>query len=161
MLVVFVIVLVVFGPQKLPELARGLGKILAEFRKASSDFRGAFEEEMKDLERQAREVERKKSADAAAASAAAAPSQPATIGTAADIETSSPDGEISAPVDTRATEAMVITPVVEAVPRSATDIADGVVAEAGDARKEMPKEVPNEIAAPPIATDVPHDQQPA
>jgi Tat protein translocase TatB subunit len=60
MIVVFVIVLVVFGPQKLPELARGLGKLMAEFRKASTDFKSAFEEEMRELERQAREVERRK-----------------------------------------------------------------------------------------------------
>src|SRR5260370_28842915 len=60
MIVVFVVVLVVFGPQKLPELARGFGKLMAEFRKASTDFKTAFEEEMRDLERQTREAERKK-----------------------------------------------------------------------------------------------------
>jgi TatA/E family protein of Tat protein translocase len=87
MLVVFVIVLVVFGPQKLPELARTLGKLMAEFRKASTDFRGAFEEEMRDLERQAREVERKKTADAAAKAAEAAPVQAATFATPAGTET--------------------------------------------------------------------------
>ena len=79
MVVIFVIVLVVFGPQKLPELARSLGKMMAEFRKASSDFASAFEEEMKDLERQAREVERKKAAEAAAKAADAAPVQAATL----------------------------------------------------------------------------------
>lgn len=87
MIVIFVIVLVVFGPQKLPELARSLGKLMAEFRKASSDFRGAFEEEMKDLERQAREVERKKAADAAAKAAEAEPVQAATLATVAGTET--------------------------------------------------------------------------
>jgi len=51
MIVVFIVVLVVFGPHKLPELARGLGKLMAEFRKASTDFKTAFEEEMRDLER--------------------------------------------------------------------------------------------------------------
>jgi len=76
MIVVFVIVLVVFGPQKLPELARGLGKLMAEFRKASTDFKSAFEEEMRDLERQAREVERKKQVLLAEANAAL---QPATL----------------------------------------------------------------------------------
>jgi len=54
MIVVFLVVLVVFGPQKLPELARSFGKLMAEFRKASNDFKNAFEEEMRDLERQAR-----------------------------------------------------------------------------------------------------------
>ncbi len=87
MVVVFVIVLVVFGPQKLPELARSLGKLLAEFRKAPSDFRSAFEEEMKDLERQAREVERKKAAEVAAKAADAAPVQAATFATPAGTET--------------------------------------------------------------------------
>ncbi len=83
MLVVFVIVLVVFGPQKLPELARSLGKLMAEFRKASADFRGAFEQEMKDMERQVREVERKKAADAAAKAVNEAPVQAATFATPA------------------------------------------------------------------------------
>jgi TatA/E family protein of Tat protein translocase len=87
MLVVFVIVLVVFGPQKLPELARSLGKMLAEFRKASTDFKSAFEEEMKDLERQAREVERKKAAEAAAKAADEVPVQAATFATPAGTET--------------------------------------------------------------------------
>ena len=54
MIVVFIVVLVVFGPQKLPELARGLGKLMAEFRKASADFKGAFEEEMREMERHCR-----------------------------------------------------------------------------------------------------------
>jgi sec-independent protein translocase protein TatB len=59
LIVIFVIVLVVFGPQKLPELARGLGRLMAELRKASTDFRLAFEEEMRDLERQAQDTSRK------------------------------------------------------------------------------------------------------
>ena len=62
MIVVFLVVLVVFGPQKLPELARSFGKLMAEFRKASNDFKSAFEEEMRDLERQARMAELKKQA---------------------------------------------------------------------------------------------------
>ena len=65
-IVIFVIVLVVFGPQKLPELARGLGKLMAEFRKASTDFRSAFEDEMRDLDRQAREAEVRKQQTASA-----------------------------------------------------------------------------------------------
>src|SRR5258708_13459946 len=68
MIVVFLVVLVVFGPQNLPELARTLGKLMAEFRKASTDFKGAFEEEMRDLDRQARFAEvRKTPAEAEAA----------------------------------------------------------------------------------------------
>jgi sec-independent protein translocase protein TatB len=117
LIVVFVIALVVFGPQKLPELARTLGKLMAEFRKASGDFKSAFEEEMRDLERQAAVAERRKIAEAAAAAAAAAiPAEPATLATSPGVETSSETSE--PPPDRRATEAPVITPVAESVARS-------------------------------------------
>jgi sec-independent protein translocase protein TatB len=118
MIVVFVIVLVVFGPQKLPELARGLGKLMAEFRKASTDFKSAFEEEMRDLERQAREVERRK-AEAAAASAATQ-TQPATLATPSGVETTAARGELAEPGATEgsvpeaaAGEGPVVAPVPE------------------------------------------------
>ncbi|MBZ5528292.1 MAG: twin-arginine translocase TatA/TatE family subunit [Acidobacteriia bacterium] len=91
MIVVFLVVLVVFGPHKLPELARGLGKLMAEFRKASTDFRTAFEEEMRDLERQARETERRK-AEAAAMNPTpgAAPDAPSYAMTAASAAPAEP-----------------------------------------------------------------------
>jgi len=54
LVILFVIALMVFGPQKLPELARMLGKATAEFRKMTGDFRYALEEEVRDLDRQAR-----------------------------------------------------------------------------------------------------------
>jgi TatA/E family protein of Tat protein translocase len=118
MIVVFVIVLVVFGPQKLPELARGLGKLMAEFRKASTDFKSAFEEEMRDLERQAREVERRK-AEAASASAAAQ-TQPATLATLSGAETQAGGGELAGAGATEgsvpengASEGPVVAPVAE------------------------------------------------
>ena len=118
MIVVFVIVLVVFGPQKLPELARGLGKMMAEFRKASTDFKSAFEEEMRDLERQAREVERRKAEVASAATAAQ--TQPATLATPSSAETQGGAGELAAAgateagiAETGAGEGPVVAPVAE------------------------------------------------
>jgi sec-independent protein translocase protein TatB len=115
---VFVIVLVVFGPQKLPELARGLGKLMAEFRKASTDFKSAFEEEMRDLERQAREVERRKAELLSAA--AASPVQPATLATPSGAETQLVSTELAAPrategsiAETGASEGPVVAPVAE------------------------------------------------
>lgn len=117
MIVLFVIVLIVFGPHKLPELARGLGKLMAEFRKASTDFKSSFEQEMRDMERQALQVERKKAAEAAAASANA-PDQAATLATPPGAETQVAVLE----ADTRTTEAPVITPVAESVPRSSEDL---------------------------------------
>ena len=79
LVIIFIVVLVVFGPHKLPELARSLGKMMAEFRKASTDFKMAFEEEMRNIERQAREAEWKKSHEGTAA--ASTEQQPATLAT--------------------------------------------------------------------------------
>lgn len=120
MIVLFVVVLVVFGPQKLPELARGLGKLMAEFRKASLDFKTAFEEEIRDLERQALLAERKKAAEAATASSAAPPAQPETLPAPASTET--PTAETSA--DPQASDAPVIAPVARTVARGSEDAAD-------------------------------------
>ncbi len=44
LLVILVVALIVFGPTKLPELARSLGKAMNEFRRASSDLRSTFNE---------------------------------------------------------------------------------------------------------------------
>jgi TatA/E family protein of Tat protein translocase len=50
LIVIFVIALIVFGPKKLPELGKSLGKGLAEFRKASNDLRSTIEEEVRAIE---------------------------------------------------------------------------------------------------------------
>jgi sec-independent protein translocase protein TatB len=118
MIVVFLVVLVVFGPQKLPELARGLGKLMAEFRKASTDFKGAFEEEMRDLERQARVAElRKKNAEAESAEARAKEmgAVPATLAAAAVTTATEylPETASEPPL----ADGPVIKPVAEAVAR--------------------------------------------
>lgn len=47
MIVILVIALIVIGPQKLPDLAKSLGKGLAEFKRATEDFRQGVEEEAK------------------------------------------------------------------------------------------------------------------
>jgi TatA/E family protein of Tat protein translocase len=53
--ILFVVALVVFGPDKLPELARNLGKWTAEFRRMTGEFKSTFEGHMRDLEREADE----------------------------------------------------------------------------------------------------------
>jgi|HubBroStandDraft_6_1064221.scaffolds.fasta_scaffold191590_2 TatA/E family protein of Tat protein translocase len=53
LIVIFVVALVVFGPEKIPELARNLGKIMAEFRRVTGDLRSTFEGHLRDLEREA------------------------------------------------------------------------------------------------------------
>lgn len=53
LIIIFAVALVVFGPEKLPELARNLGKIMGEFRRATGELRSTFEGHMRDLEREA------------------------------------------------------------------------------------------------------------
>ena len=52
LIVIFVVALLVFGPKKLPELGRSLGKGLAEFRRASAELRGSLEREMQTIEQE-------------------------------------------------------------------------------------------------------------
>jgi len=50
MIFIFVLALLLFGPKKLPELARQLGKAMAEFKKASNEFKSQLETEMMNIE---------------------------------------------------------------------------------------------------------------
>ena len=45
-ILILVIALIVFGPRKLPEIGKSMGKMLAEFRKASNDFKRTIEDEL-------------------------------------------------------------------------------------------------------------------
>ena len=52
LIIIFIVALIVFGPRKLPELGKSLGKGLAEFRKASNDLRSTVEEEFRNTEQE-------------------------------------------------------------------------------------------------------------
>jgi sec-independent protein translocase protein TatB len=45
-----VLALLLFGPRRLPEIARQMGKFMAEFKKASNEFQGQIHEEIRKLE---------------------------------------------------------------------------------------------------------------
>ena len=47
LIIIFVIALIIFGPRKLPELGRSLGRSLSEFKKASNELRSTLEEEIR------------------------------------------------------------------------------------------------------------------
>jgi TatA/E family protein of Tat protein translocase len=55
LIIIFVIALIVFGPRKLPELGKSLGKSIAEFKRASNELRSTLEQEIR-VEETRREV---------------------------------------------------------------------------------------------------------
>ena len=59
-LVLMVMALVVFGPRRLPQIGRQIGKLMYEFRKASNDFKYQMEEELRNAE----EADRRKQEEA-------------------------------------------------------------------------------------------------
>src|SRR6185436_6346162 len=80
-LMILVIALIIFGPRKLPELGKTLGNSLAQFRRASEDFKRQWEDEV--------EIERRR-IDVPEAPAVEHATQPASI---AEGETSSTPAE--------------------------------------------------------------------
>ena len=72
LIIILVIALIIFGPRKLPELGRSLGKSIGEFRRASNELKSTLEEEIRVEE--AKEQRAKMEAEQASAVAAANPS---------------------------------------------------------------------------------------
>jgi sec-independent protein translocase protein TatB len=85
LIVILVIALLVLGPKRLPELAAGLGKGLAEFRRATADINAELDEARRTIEEPARDATRaaqpkgrvSRTTSAAAAHAQPEPAQPA------------------------------------------------------------------------------------
>jgi sec-independent protein translocase protein TatB len=76
---IFLLALVLFGPKKLPEIGRQIGKLLVEFRRASNDFKMQIDEELRAMELKDRMEQQEKKE--AAAAAALATSSPLELGT--------------------------------------------------------------------------------
>jgi sec-independent protein translocase protein TatA len=78
LIIIFVIALIIFGPRKLPELGRSLGKSIAEFKRASNELRNTLEEEIR-LEEQRTALDASKAApQPSTASSTAAPTVTST-----------------------------------------------------------------------------------
>ena len=83
MVIIAVIALIIFGPRKLPELGKSLGKSIAEFKRASNELKNTLEEEIRTEELH----EARKSAQIPPTTATP-PSTPAPVAT-----TTAPEGE--------------------------------------------------------------------
>ena len=69
LIVIFVIALIIFGPRKLPELGRSLGKSIAEFKRASNELKSTLEEEIRLEEQRQKQEEAAKASQAASLAA--------------------------------------------------------------------------------------------
>jgi TatA/E family protein of Tat protein translocase len=88
LIIIFVVALLVFGPKKLPDLAKSLGRGLAEFKKASEDLKTSIETDMKvDLNEETYNPEVSSQAETLASAEAK------------QLETEGPPGHQSSPVD--------------------------------------------------------------
>ena len=91
LVIILVIALIIFGPRKLPELGRSLGKSLGEFKRASNELRNTLEEEVRVEEQR----EQKARMQAEQASALAASAQPVTPGSSGSPVTESAEPTVS------------------------------------------------------------------
>ena len=74
LVIIFVIALIIFGPRKLPELGRSLGRSINEFKKASNELKSTLEDEVRLDEQRTTEQQQRAAAQAASAAPAPAPS---------------------------------------------------------------------------------------
>jgi sec-independent protein translocase protein TatA len=70
LIVIFVIALIIFGPRKLPELGKSLGKSIAEFKRASNELKSTLEEEIRMEEQKTKQEEATKVSQAISANTA-------------------------------------------------------------------------------------------
>ncbi len=75
LIIILVVALIIFGPRKLPELGRSLGKSIGEFKKASTELRSTLEEEI-NLEQQSEQKATIRAEQDTAIAAAAPPPSP-------------------------------------------------------------------------------------
>jgi sec-independent protein translocase protein TatB len=95
-LILMVLALVVFGPRRLPQIGRQIGKLMYEFRKASNDFKFQMEEEL----RQSEEADRRKKEEEDRQKAlAAAPPAPQLAQPAASAAESAPPATPETPAE--------------------------------------------------------------
>ena len=76
LVIILVIALIIFGPRKLPELGRSLGKSIGEFRKASNELKSTLEEEIRVEEQKEQRVKLEAEQASAVAGASTIPESP-------------------------------------------------------------------------------------
>jgi sec-independent protein translocase protein TatB len=105
---IFVLALILLGPKKLPELARQLGKLMGEFRRASNEFKMQMEEELRTSERAERDRK------LAQQQAAAANGEQPTVASTEELYVQTPaSGLPVAQLDTNVAQEPTLAPELE------------------------------------------------
>jgi TatA/E family protein of Tat protein translocase len=107
LIIIFVIALIIFGPRRLPDLGKSLGRSIAEFKRASNELRNTLEEEIR--------VDDQRQANAAAATPSPAATDSETTPTTESEPAAATDSETTAvphgpAADPRATDTSPIQP---------------------------------------------------
>ena len=74
LIIILVIALIIFGPRKLPELGRSLGRSIGEFKRASNELRSTLEEEIRIEDQRDQRAATRAEQDSAIAAAGTSPS---------------------------------------------------------------------------------------
>src|SRR5690606_73219 len=83
LIIIFVIALIIFGPRKLPELGKSLGRSINEFKRASNELRSTLEDEIR-LEEQREREQQQRAAASTSTSATPAATDEGTVARHAD-----------------------------------------------------------------------------
>ena len=77
LVIILVLALIIFGPRKLPDLGRSLGKSIGEFRKASNELKSTLEEEIRleEVKEQRAKIEAEQTSAVEAGNPTAAPQE--------------------------------------------------------------------------------------
>jgi sec-independent protein translocase protein TatA len=96
LVIILVIALIIFGPRKLPELGRSLGRSIGEFKKASNELRSTLEEEIRVEEQRDSRAAMRAEQNSAVAAASGNPPTPTPVQTP-DLVTTPADETVSRP----------------------------------------------------------------
>src|SRR5438552_2986704 len=112
-ILILVIALIVFGPRRLPEIGKSMGKMLAEFRKASNDFKRTIEDEIEAENRKEPEPPRLAAPELSASSSVATATPESTAAPASEV---APLSSTMAPASPTTAEGLSAPPAISYAP---------------------------------------------
>jgi len=148
-LFLFVVALVVFGPKRLPEIGKQIGKLVFEFRRASNDFKLQIEEELRVADQQDKQKQAQMLAAATASTPAVAAAQRAALSSGEPPVETDPPPPPDRTIAHADAPALTIQPPSSGAPVSALPPNHTAVS----ATPETPATPPSEEVTAPLASE--------